>query len=250
MTKHYKLRIAYDGTNYGGWQVQPNSTTIQQLIQEAMAIILRHPTFVTGSGRTDAGVHALGQIAHFSTDNPINPIKLLGSLNGLLPKDIRIMEITETTPDFHARYSAIGKTYRYHATLGPVANPFTRLYSWHLREKFSKEQAQRAAHYFIGTHDFCSFANNAHHDDDKERSTIRTIYRIDTIETPHDLYWEFEGNGFLYKMVRNMVGAIVEAALGQIDPDDIPKMLKSHDRRTACRAAPPHGLFLVQVKYP
>lgn len=244
----YKMTIAYDGTAYGGWQVQPNAVTIQEVLQDVMSTYFRCPMFTTGSGRTDAGVHALGQSAHFHASPGTDLRRLFRSLNGMLPHDIRILSIEPVAADFHARYSATKKIYRYSLTLGPLANPFTRLYSWHIPTKFDLEALTRAAKYFVGTHNFKSFTNTGY-PEDREMDTVRTIYRLECIPTPDGLALEFEGNGFLYKMVRNIVGTLVDTASGKYSPDIIDQMLAQEDRRAAGRAAPPHGLFLVKVFY-
>lgn len=244
---HYQLILAYDGTEYGGWQIQPNSLTIQQLIQEAFTVIFKDTIFVTGAGRTDAGVHAIAQSAHFSISYPIDILRLKGSLNGLLPRDIRVKTINPVSESFHARYSSTKKIYRYYLSLGSTWNPFTRLYSWHISSPFNKEEVKKAIEYLIGEHDFCSFANVKR--GFKEEDTVRILYRIDCIDTPDGFYFEFEGNGFLYKMVRNLMGTLVEVGIGKISSDEIKIILEARDRRKGGRTAPPHGLFLVEVIY-
>lgn len=248
MTKTYKLLIAYDGTDYAGWQVQPNGIGVQQLIQAAMKTILREEVLVTGSGRTDAGVHAEGQVAHFHWDQPIDLYRLLGSLNALLPADIRIKEVVEVPQDFHARYSAAGKEYHYHLWLDPVVSPFQRRYCHHVREKTDLSKLEEAVQYFLGTHDFSAFANEAHtgcaaHD------PVRTLKRLDLVHQEGGLRLELEGDGFLYKMVRNIVGTLLEVGRGKRTPADIKTILASQDRRQAGMSAPAHGLFLVRVYY-
>lgn len=241
--------VAYDGTTFGGWQIQPQATTVQQLINNALTTVLREPTYVIGAGRTDAGVHALAQTAHFHTSQTINLYKVLGSLNGILPPQIRIKKIDLVDNDFHARYSASRKIYRYHFTLAPIANPFSLLYSWHISAPLDLEAMKTAIPYFVGTHDFRSFANIR--DSSKpESDTTRTIYRIEMIPTVDGLYLEFEGNGFLYKMVRNITGCLVEIAKKKRTPEDIPSLLAEKQRTATGQAAPAHGLFLVEVIYP
>jgi tRNA pseudouridine38-40 synthase len=246
--QNYKLIITYDGTAYGGWQVQPNAVTIQQLLQEALSTFFRASLHATGAGRTDAGVHAISQVAHFYTLTTFESRKLLNSLNGLLPKDIRVKSVEPVPHDFHARYSAKSKIYRYHLNLARVANPFIRHYSWHIAAPFVIDAAIEASQCFVGTHDFRSFANVGYVDS-RERDTVRTIYRIDTVRTEDGLYFEFEGNGFLYKMVRNIVGCLVEVGLGKYSFKNISKMLAEQDRTAAGHAAPAKGLFLVEVFY-
>jgi tRNA pseudouridine38-40 synthase len=244
----YKLLIAYDGTHYSGWQVQKGQTSIQALIQAALQTALRHPLDLTGSGRTDAGVHALGQTAHFDTEEFFEHALLRASLNALLPADIRIKDIVPVAPDFHARYSAKSKIYHYHLHLDHVLDPFQRLYRYQFRAKLDLDLLKKAALLFLGTHDFTSFANEkasktASHD------PIRTITRLDVIEEKGGIRLEFEGDGFLYKMVRNITGTLLDAATKKISLDAIPKIFEAKDRRTAGSAAPPQGLFLVEVLY-
>ncbi|MCB1112826.1 MAG: tRNA pseudouridine(38-40) synthase TruA [Chlamydiales bacterium] len=248
--KHtYKLTIAYDGSGYVGWQVQPNGVSIQEKLQEAVAIITRETNGVTGSGRTDAGVHALGQVAHLHTSSPLDCNKFRASMNGLLPPEIRVLDIEEVDNTFHSRYSAIGKVYHYHLYLDRVLLPFHRPYVWHIRETFSRDILRQAAQLFLGTHDFTSFANEAHAGS-AARNPVRTINRLDVVDEEHGVRLEFEGDGFLYKMVRNIVGTLHEAAIGKLPLSEIAEIIDAKDRRCASKAAPPQGLFLVAVHYP
>ncbi len=249
MTKHhYRLLIAYDGSNYGGWQVQPNALSIQELIQTTLSKILRIPTNVTGSGRTDAGVHAFGQVAHFSHQEPIDLKKLALSLNGLLPPDIRIRSISEVDSNFHARYSAKGKIYHYHIHLDPIHSPFSKMYRYHVPHPVNLELLAQAATLFVGTHDFTSFSNQAHRGS-AAHDPIRTISRIEIVPQDGGVRLEFEGNGFLYKMVRNIVGTLLEVSNGKIPLEKIPEIFAAKNRSQAGTTAPPHGLFLFEVKY-
>lgn len=245
----YKLKIAYDGTHYSGWQIQPNGSSIQQHIQEALKLILNsHQVVVIGSGRTDAGVHALGQIAHFIHHNEIDLRKTLNSLNGLLPKDIRVFWLELAEAGFHAQYSAKGKEYHYHLYIDRVMDPFKRLYCWHLYQKIDLGRLNQAAAKFIGTHDFTSFANEAHAGC-AAKDPIRTLWRLDVTDEPGGVRLEFEGDGFLYKMVRNITGTLVDVASGKLSLDEIDVIFNCRDRRKASSAAPAQGLFLVKVDY-
>lgn len=244
----YKLLIAYDGTDYAGWQVQPNGTSIQELIEKAVSTALRTPTGITGSGRTDAGVHAYGQTAHFTAPVSLDTEKLLFSLNGLLPKTIRILAISPVEETFHARYSAIGKIYHYHLHLERFQNPFTRLYTTHIPYPLDLNLIQTALPFFIGTHDFTSFANEAHRGSAAKNPT-KTLKRIDLQEESGGVRFEFEADGFLYKMVRNIVGTLIEVGAEKRDPLSIPHLFASRDRQQADAAAPPQGLFLQSVIY-
>jgi tRNA pseudouridine38-40 synthase len=244
----YKLTLAYDGTHYVGWQVQDNGTSIQTLVQQALITALRHPLDLTGSGRTDAGVHARGQIAHFDTPVPLQPKKLLHSLNSLLPPDVRALSLDPAAPTFHARYSAAGKIYHYHLHLDPIADPFLAPYRLHLVDRLDLAKLREGASLFLGTHDFTSFANDAHRGS-AAHDPIRTLVRLDVIEQQGGIRLEFEGNGFLYKMVRNIVGTLIEYGKGKLTSADIDRIFTAKDRRKAGPAAPPQGLFLMQVLY-
>ncbi len=245
---HYKLIISYDGTHYHGWQVQPNGISIQQILEEKSQIILRHPVRIIGSGRTDAGVHALGQTAHFKTQSTLDSFRFLHSLNSLLPTDIRILSMEKVPEKFHAQYSSKGKIYWYHLNFNATASPFRRLYSLHVHEKIDLDFLKQATNCFLGTHDFTSFANEAHKGS-AAQDAVRTITRLDVVEEDGYVRLEFEGDGFLYKMVRNIVGTLLDIAKGKTALDEISNILAAKDRRLAGQAAPPHGLFLVKVKY-
>jgi len=244
----FKLILAYEGTNYSGWQIQPNGTTVQELLQKKIAIILREDVTVTGSGRTDAGVHAYGQAAHFHTEKPIDIHRFKYSLNATLPRDIRVLEVSEVPHTFHARYSAIGKIYHYHLTCGPVQDPFKRFYSLHVPEKLDIALLKCGAACFVGTHDFTSFANEAYKGS-AAKNPVCTIKRLDVVEHKRSIRLEFEGDRFLYKMVRNITGTLLEVALKKESVDTIALMLQQKDRKCSGQAAPPHGLFLMQVNY-
>lgn len=246
---YYKLTIAYDGTNYSGWQIQPNAISIQELIQNALKTFLHKERIVLiGSGRTDAGVHARAQVAHFRYEAEIDLYKLLSALNGILPRDIRIKHAELVDQRFHSQYSARGKIYHYHLCLDRVVDPFRRLYCWHVRRKLDMELLKSSASCFIGTHDFTAFANESHAGA-AAKNPVRTIYRLDLIEEQGGVRLEFEGNGFLYKMVRNIVGTMVDVASLKRPYEDIQEIFVSKDRRKASLAAPPQGLFLVKVHY-
>lgn len=244
---YYKMVIQYDGTPFSGWQVQPNGVSIQQKIQDAIFIITKETVNVTGSGRTDAGVHALGQTAHFHTNKSLNLYAFQNSLNALLPPQIRIKEIVPTVSTFHARYSAVKKTYRYNITLTPYQNPFNRLYTWHLRDKIDLDLFKEAAQQLLGTHDFTSFANEAH-TGSASKDPVRTLMQLSINESDDGIYLELEADGFLYKMVRNIVGTLVDIAAGRLT-SSIPEILAAKDRRQAGTTAPAQGLFLWKVDY-
>ena len=193
----YKIQVSYDGTQYGGWQIQPNATSVQALLEQALSTILQEEIALHGSGRTDAGVHALAQIAHFETKEEIDLGKTWASVNKLLPSDIRVMQFEIATPTFHARYSATGKIYHYRLLLGTIPDPFKRHYAYHVPHKVDLALLRRAALHFIGTHDFTSFANEATRGS-AAKDAVRTLHRLDVIEEEGGARLEFEGDGFLY----------------------------------------------------
>jgi tRNA pseudouridine38-40 synthase len=244
----YKMLIAYDGTLYGGWQAQINTTSIQTLIQNALSIILRKKTMVIASGRTDAGVHALGQVAHFTYSEELHLPKILPSLNALLPSDIRILALDLASSSFHARFSAVSKLYYYYLHLDPVLDPFQRLYTHRPPHSVDLDLLKDGARYFIGTHDFTSFANTR--SVLSKNGNVRTIHRLDILEQDKGVCLAFEGNGFLYKMVRNIVGTLLDVCRGKILLSDVTRIFEAQDRRAAGIAAPPQGLFLMEVRYP
>ena len=244
----YKMTLAYDGTHYGGWQVQHNAVSIQVLVEQAISTVLRTFTTVIGAGRTDAGVHAQGQIAHWESHQSCDLFRCLRSFNALLPPDIRILKIEETSSDFHARYSAVSKEYHYHLYLDRIMSPFKRLYTHHVLYPIQLSLLQDAAAYFVGTHDFTSFANDAHQGC-AATNPMRTLSRLDIIPQEGGIRLEFEGNGFLYKMVRTITGTLLDVSSGKIPLKDLPEIFSARDRRRAGSTAPPQGLFLMRVNY-
>jgi tRNA pseudouridine38-40 synthase len=242
---NYKLTIAYDGTDFHGWQQQKNQASIQQIIKEAIEKHLQHPIRLIGSGRTDAGVHALGQVAHFHSAS-LNLDRFLYSVNSLLPPSIRLLSLEKVDPSFHAQHSALSKTYHYHLFLNPIMNPMRRLFSWKPPMPIDLALLTEAIPHFIGTHDFTTFANRGSATDD---DPIRTLYSIILQSTDDGCCLIFTGNGFLYRMVRNITGTLVAIGSGRLQPQDVPILLALKDRRKAPQAAPPTGLFLAEVRY-
>lgn len=241
----YKMVLAYDGTNYSGWQIQPNALSIQEIIESHLKVLLKNSCTIVGSGRTDAGVHALGQVAHFNTDHLLDPMRFIYGLNGLLPRAIRIRSLEPVDETFHAQRSAISKIYHYHLWLEKYADPFLALYHYHFHEKLSLDLLRQATRSFIGARDFATFANVG----GATKTTVRTIARIDIVPQRGGIRLEFEGNGFLYKMVRNIVGTLLEVASGKKELSDIETLFAAKDRRKAGVAAPARGLFLQEVIY-
>jgi len=244
----YKIHIAYDGTKYSGWQLQHNAITIQEVLERGIGQFLQEDPRIIGSGRTDAGVHAMDQVAHFTTGKTINEEQFLHAASSLLPKDIRITKIEKADDDFHAQYSAKRKEYHYHFTTNRFVSPFRRYFCTHFKRKIDLGLLKNGTKKFIGTHDFTSFANSPN-EGSAAKNSVRTIYRIDIIETENEVRLEFEGNGFLYKMVRNIVGTLIDVASSKIPLEEIDKIFTAKDRRAGPIAAPPQGLFLVKVSY-
>lgn len=245
---NYKLFIAYEGTRYSGWQIQKNSISIQALLEKYLSIILRSSIKVVGSGRTDAGVHAIGQVAHFKTTATFEFPRLLKSLNGLLPPDIRVLNIEGVPLNFHARYSAVSKVYHYYLYVGAVKDPFNRFYAYKVPHPIFLNTLIQAAELFIGTHDFTSFANEAT-TGSAAKNAVRSLRRLSILQEGDYIRLDLEANGFLYKMVRNIVGTLLDVCAGKIELERIPAIFQAKDRRLAGRAAPAHGLILVKVDY-
>lgn len=248
MKKRYKLSIAYDGTEYSGWQIQPHSVSIQDLIQKALFFLTKEKTEVVGASRTDAGVHALGQIAHFSAEE-MDIVKLQNSLNGILPKDIRIKKVEPVSETFHARYCAKGKIYHYFLSNRSFQDPFDNKYSLHFPHKLDLDLLREGALLFLGKHDFTSFANN-HLIGAAAAKPVKTITKlnIDLLEE-NKIRFEFEADGFLYKMIRNIMGTLLEVATHKRNVESIKEIFAAKDRKKAGVAAPAKGLFLVKVHY-
>ncbi|MFN0065248.1 MAG: tRNA pseudouridine(38-40) synthase TruA [Chlamydiales bacterium] len=237
----HKLCIAYDGGGYSGWQIQPNAPSIQEELEKALSLLCKEQVRVIGSGRTDQGAHALAQVAHFTSG--ITPPLL--ALNGVLPPDIRVKTLEIVPDSFHAQYSATGKIYHYHIWLERIADPFIRRYRYHFPYPLSMELVEEASSLFVGRHDFKTFANVG----SNVKSTTRHLKKIDVVPQEGGFRLEFEGEGFLYKMVRNIVGTLLEVATHKRPLEDILELFAKKDRRLAGTCAPAHALFLMQVFY-
>jgi len=244
--RNIKLVIEYDGTNYHGWQTQPQSPTIQEVIEEKIEIMTRQRVHLAGSGRTDAGVHALGQVACFQTSSSIPVEGLWLGLNSLLPVDITIQSAEEVDPSFHPQFAAKRKTYRYLIFNRQAPSAIYRRYSWHLPNPLDMEGMQRASQILLGRHDFSSF-QGAHPD---TQDPVREIFQAEwSRKEPAFLSFLIEADGFLKNMVRNIVGTLVEVGKGKISAGEFERILAARDRKQAGMTAPAQGLFLLEVKY-
>jgi tRNA pseudouridine38-40 synthase len=244
-----KLTLAYDGTDYFGWQYQPEKPTLQGTLEKALGGVTQEQIRVTGSGRTDAGVHALGQVVSFQTGTRLSCAELLKALNATLPDDMAVLELTEAPDGFHAIRSAIRKRYRYEIYDGAVPDIFRRRWVWHIRHRLDERAMHDAAAALVGTHDFTSFETQG----TERESSIRTVSHLSvTRGEGHDanlVTLEIKADGFLYNMVRTIVGTLVKVGRGR-KPIDWPReVLDARDRRLAGMTAPPQGLFLVRVEY-
>lgn len=242
--RRIKLTLEYDGTEFSGWQVQPDERTVQGVLQEFLGKMMESETRVIGSGRTDAGVHALEQVAHADVTKEIPAVNIMMGLNSSLPRDIRILECEDVPGTFHAQRSAVGKTYRYTILNSPRPTALDRHRVWHIRPPLDLPAMEKAAAHLIGEHDFAAFKSAG-----DETTTVRDLRYLDIRKEGEHIVSTFEANGFLKHMVRNITGALVDVGSGRLVPEDIHKLLVSRSRDNAPRKAPPQGLVLVQVYY-
>lgn len=242
----YRLTLSYDGSRYNGWQKQGNTkNTIQEKLETLLSRLTGEKVEVNGSGRTDAGVHAMGQVASFRTTASQNCAALLADIRRYLPEDIGAMDLTEVSPRFHARLNATGKTYVYRVWNSEEPNVFERKFLYTVTEELDVAAMKAAAVHLIGTHDFMSFCANKR----MKKSTVRTITELHIEQIGHELRFTVSGDGFLYNMVRILVGTLLEVGMGKRIPDSIPALLDAKDRSQAGYLVPPHGLRLEAVYY-
>jgi tRNA pseudouridine38-40 synthase len=255
LSRNLKLTLAYDGHDFAGWQVQPDRLSVQGTLVSAFEHLTGEKTLPQGSGRTDAGVHALAQIATVITNSPIPVDNLVRALNDILPRSIRVLAAEEMPPEFHARRSAVAKTYRYHIYRGAICSPFQARYVYHHPYPLDESRMVQAAALVQGEHDFTSFAA-ADPERGKDRSkeglevnNVRTIFQSEWQRQADELIYTVRGNGFLHHMVRNLVGTFLMVGKGSLAVADVRRILELRDRSAAAATAPASGLFLVSVEY-
>lgn len=243
--RNIKLTIEYDGKDFNGWQKQPTKLNIQGEIERAIELVTGEKVELIGSGRTDAGVHAWGQVANFKTESAIPIEKFPIALNTNLKRSIRILDAQEVEDRFHARYNCKQKTYRYVICNSENGTAIYRNLEYHISQKLNTDAMNKAAQYFVGEHDFKGFKASG----TSSKSSVRTIYQASVLREGEKINIELTGNGFLYNMVRIIAGTLVEVGLGKIKPEEIRDIIASGDRQRAGRTLPPQGLYLVNVEY-
>ena len=244
--RNIKLLIEYDGTNYLGWQVQAKGLTIQGMIEEKLKLLTGESVRLIGSGRTDAGAHAFGQVAHFKTRSEMDLRSIQRALNSLLPPDIAIKGVEEADENFHARKQARSKIYEYRILNQPIRSVFHRGYAWHIVQKLDMEEMKKATQKLVGENDFSSFRSTG----TPTKTAIRKVFRAEWKRGRDGLIrFEIEASGFLKQMVRAIVGTLVEVGKGKISSEELQRILESKDRKKAGPTAPAQGLFLKEVKY-
>jgi tRNA pseudouridine38-40 synthase len=252
MSRNIRLLVSYDGTDFSGWQRQRHDSTIQGEIERCLSLMTREKIDLHGAGRTDAGVHAEGMVAHFATESAISCHDFLRALNSMLPGAIRILEVDDVDPNFHSRFSATGKLYQYKIFTGKIQPPQLRLYSVHINCELYLPVIKECMKLLEGTHDFASFENSGSRDKSicSGRGSVRTIYKAEIIENPpFQLIFQFTGDGFLRNMIRNLVGTLLEAGRKKLSVEEFADILQARDRTMAAATAPAHGLFLKEVLY-
>jgi tRNA pseudouridine38-40 synthase len=251
LPRNLKLTLAYDGHDFAGWQVQPDRPTIQGTLVSVFEQLTGETVLPQGSGRTDAGVHALAQTASVAIESPIPVANLARALNDLLPRSIRVLSVEEVPPEFHARRSAVAKTYQYRIFRGEVCPPFLARYVYHHPYPLGEARMVEAARVVEGEHDFTSFAavDPERNRENGEPNNVRTIFRSQWQRAGDELQYTVRGSGFLHHMVRNLVGTFLMVGKGSLKVEDVRRILELRDRSAAAATAPASGLFLVNVEY-
>jgi tRNA pseudouridine38-40 synthase len=249
--RNLKIILSYDGAEFAGWQVQPDATTVQGTLASAIGRVTGEKVLPQGSGRTDAGVHALAQVVTFVTSSSVPTENFVKALNDILPPSIRVMEVAQMPPEFHARYSARAKTYRYRIFRGAICPPFLARYVWHYPYPLAEQEMTRAAGLVLGEKDFTSFRAV-----DPERGRVvegwsnrRTIFSSLWERSGEEFLYSVRGSGFLHHMVRNLVGTFILVGRGTLQPEDVTRILEARDRSAAGATAPASGLYLASVEY-
>lgn len=247
--RRIKLTVSYDGTNYCGWQIQPNGITIEEVLNKKISKLTGENIRIIGASRTDSGVHALGNVAVFDTESSIPPERFAYALNQRLPDDIVVVQSEEVAADWHPRYCDTTKTYEYHIWNAQIPDPTRRLTHYFVSYRLNLEDMRKAASYLVGEHDFASFCNIRTNVED----TVRTVYALDILEEKTDrgsvLTIRIKGNGFLYNMVRIIVGTLLRVGRGFYTPEQVKDILEAKDRQAAGITAQPHGLMLMGIEY-
>ena len=249
--RNLKMIVSYDGAEFSGWQVQPNAITVQGTVASLIGRITGEKVLPQGSGRTDAGVHALAQVMTFVTQSSVPTGNFLKAMNDILPASVRVLEVTEVPPDFHARHSARAKTYRYRIYREAICPPFLARYVWHYPYPLAEETMARAAGLVIGEHDFSSFAavDPDRGREDAVASNVRNIFSSSWERLGEELIYTVRGSGFLHHMVRNLVGTFILVGKGTLKIEDVTRILEARNRSAAGATAPANGLYLVGVEY-
>jgi tRNA pseudouridine38-40 synthase len=251
--RNIKLTLAYDGSEFHGWQMQPGVPTIQGALADVAGKIMQDKIHIHGASRTDAGVHALGQVANFRTHSPLSAAEFLRAFNALLPSSIRVVAAEEVGPDFHARWQSLAKTYHYRIFRGRVVLPFDWRYVFHYPWPLDEEAMAEAARLFEGEHDFTSFAaSSGSEEDDRDRNIVRVVFCSELRRQPgkDEIVYAVRGRSFLRYMVRKIVGTLIEVGKGKLAPSDIPRIFELRDRSRSGPTVPPEGLYLVSLEYP
>ncbi|MBP7867171.1 MAG: tRNA pseudouridine(38-40) synthase TruA [Acidobacteria bacterium] len=243
--RNHRIDVAYVGTRYHGWQVQPDRVTVQSLLEQALSTLYQEKVALAGAGRTDAGVHARRQTANYTAPGIIPPPRVPDAVNGLIPRDVRVLGARFVQPGFHARKSARGKVYRYTLYTGRVCPPFRADFAWHFRRTLDLDAMAQAGALLVGRHDFTSFCARV----EGEADRVRTVTSLRLTRSGPLLYLWIEADGFLHHMVRNIVGTLVDVGCGKRSAGDTTTVLAARDRRAAGPTAPPQGLELVRVRY-